>query len=162
MEINREDKNYDEPASAFKFYKVGRNTGLLTGAIIAVFAFLVESFVSNEYSAYIIPLGFIVMGILFYRALVEYKHSLQDDTIFRNGMLLGGYMSIISAVVVTGLVALFHAIFRNVEPSTFTEEVETVGQFAVFNGILFFETLVFGILITFIILQGIKGKSRTS
>lgn len=158
MDINREDKNYDEPASPFKFYKVGRNTGILTGVIIAVYAFLLESVISAEYSAYLIPIGFIAMGVLYYRALSSYKVTLKGNSIFKNGMLLGSYMSVITAILVAGLVAIFHVIFTRVKPSAFTEEVETVGQFAVFNGILFFETLVFGIIITFIILQGIKGK----
>ncbi|MEM8528484.1 MAG: hypothetical protein AAGG68_27830 [Bacteroidota bacterium] len=142
-------------------YRKGITNGIFLGVTIAIFSLLVELAASSEAAAYFKPAKYLFMLGAFYYTLKNYKKTLPKGEIFKRGAVLGIYMSITTALVVFGLMALFQVVLPGVEFSKYTEEIDSASKAIFFDWILLVETFVFGIIISFIVLQGIKDTNRT-
>ncbi|MEM9886004.1 MAG: hypothetical protein AAF849_08935 [Bacteroidota bacterium] len=142
------------------FLKSIRN-GIIAGVVMAIYVFIVEASTDPRGTSYLRPISYIFMLGIFYFALKNYKAKLPKGKIFKRGAVMGIYMSTVAAIVLVGLMALLEFFFLEIGFSVFNREVHTLGEAVVFDWILLAQTFVFGILSTFVVLQGIKDTHRT-
>ena len=142
-------------------YNKEYTNAIWTAVLMTLYTFLIEFFVSSEMASYLKPASYLIMLGFFYVSLRDYKKRLPKGKIFTKGTSLGLYMSAITSVVLMVLMTLLQFIFQQVSFSKFTKEINTVSEMITFDWILLLQTFVFGIIVTFIILQGIKDTSRT-
>lgn len=142
--------------STVKFYPFASKYGLIAGALMSLFVFLTHlgdggGATGLQFFKYII-LG----GVLYY-ALSFYKKSLNKVSIFKEDMQLGGMITVVAALTLLAANFLFFSFGLGV--SKFNVETVTFPDFALIGGTEFFMTLVFGMVLTFICLQGLKERS---
>jgi hypothetical protein len=133
--------------------------GGVAGLAMALYLLLVE-FLTPEGAGSFIKMGkYLLAAPVFYIALKAYKTHVPKGKIFKRGIVYGAAMSLAAAVVTFGLASLFHLVLPEVEVSQNLREVDTAREKLVLDWLLLFETFVFGMVITFIILQGLKDKT---
>jgi len=142
-------------------YRKGIVNGILLGVAIAMYSLLVQLAAPSEIAAYFKPVKYLFMLGAFYYTLNNYKKTLPKGEIFKRGAVLGIYMSAATAFTAFALMSLFEVLFSGVEFSQYTEEIDSVSEAIIFDWILLVETFVFGIIVNFIILQGLKDSNRT-
>lgn len=144
---------------SFNFYWRGAVMGVLGGALMAFFLLALQAMMDDN----LITIGFlkyIILAVVLGFALNNYKRYLNRDTIFKNGVLYGAYITLVSATVLT-LVNM--AIFNFVDGFTVEKFGIAANDFSDFfsiSGAIFFEVFVFGMIITFIILQFLKSTFK--
>lgn len=126
---------------------------------MAIYTILIQSFSSPETISYLKPFRYLLLLGIFYVLFKNYKNALPEGRIFKKGAVLGIYMSAIAAIISVAVIAL--AEFAGFEFNKFNQEVDTFSEFITMDWILFFETFVFGIIASFICLQGLKATNRT-
>ncbi|MEL6941350.1 MAG: hypothetical protein AAFO82_01670 [Bacteroidota bacterium] len=142
-------------------YNKALRNSIITAALMAAYLFIVQIIASPETASYIKPASYLIMLGMFYFTLKDYKSQLPKGKIFTKGSLLGLFMSAITSAILVAVMTALKFIFGNVEFSKFTKEVDTFNEMITFDWILLFQTFVFGIIVTFIVLQGIKDSNRT-
>ncbi len=151
----------EKPAITLKksILKLGRNQGLKLGALMAVFLILVQIIFNPENVGYVKPGKYLIMLGMFYSTLITYKKGLERGQIYRKGFVLGIYMSAVAAITLVAILTGLQFVFQSFDFSKFFQTVDTTAEMIIFDWILLLETFVFGIIITFILLQGLKDTS---
>lgn len=159
-ESNAETPVTTHPTDNYKHARVpyGRAAlvGSAAGLVMALYLLLVEFIFADGVSSFVKLGKYIFMVPLFYFALRAYKARIPKGKIFKRGIVYGAAMSAAAGLVIMGLAVLFQLLFPEVETSQYLREVDTPEEEIALDWILIFETFVFGMVITFIILQGIK------
>jgi len=153
------DKVKEVLPRSFNFYWRGAVWGVLAGSLMALFL----TFLQVVSSENVMTAGFlkhIILAVILGFALNNYKKYLFKDTIFKNGILYGGYITLLSAVVITlvNMATFYYVDQFSVEK--FGVKAEDTADFFSVSGAVFFEVFVFGMIITFIILQYLKGTYK--
>ncbi|MEM1324387.1 MAG: hypothetical protein AAGI23_00455 [Bacteroidota bacterium] len=140
----------------------GRATvvGAVTGIIVALYLLLVEFLTPEGAGSFIKMAKYLIIAPIFYTALKSYKAKIPTGKIFKRGIVYGATMSAVTALVTFGLAVVFQLIFPDVEYSQFLRDVDTAGETIVFDWMVLFETFVFSMIVTFIILQGLKDRAK--
>ena len=128
--------------------------GLLGGLLMAVILFGFQ-ITGNDFSPFVKLSKYTMLALSIVVALNIYKNKIKGD-IFIKGISLGTKLSLVSGLI---LVALNYAIFFLYPDFAFSKysiEPSSIRQVTLISGVLFFETLVFGSLITFMVLQFLK------
>jgi len=139
----------------------GIRNGILLGLVVALYSLFIQIIAPSESAAYFKPVKYLFMLGAFYYTLKNYKERLPKGEIFKRGSVLGIYMSIATALTVFALMSLFQVLFPSIEFSQYTQDIDSDSKAVIFDWMLLVETFVFGIIINFIILQGLKDTNRT-
>lgn len=142
-------------------YSKALRNSIITAVLMVMYIFAVQTYNTPESASYLKPVSYLIMFSSFYLTLKSYKKSLPKGKIFFKGALLGLYMSAITAGVLVSLMTILQVVFQEGHFSKFTREIDTFAEMVTFDWILFFQTFVFGIIINFIVLQGIKDTNKT-
>ncbi|MEM9849930.1 MAG: DUF4199 domain-containing protein [Bacteroidota bacterium] len=153
---SKSDKDMVDPSPKGRAIR----NGLLAGVIMALYVFLIEASADPETISFLRPISYLFMLIVFYQAIKRYKNDLLTGRIFKRGAVLGIYMSAVTAIALVGVLIALELVFYDMELNLFTREVDTFNEVIIFDWILLFQTFVFGIIATFISLQGLKGPRR--
>ena len=144
-------RRYNRP---FSIYNSGIRLGIPAGVIIGI----LQIFVFGAEEGVNIGMGLlpylIFIPFLWY-GLSTYRKTLAGGEVFKNGIILGFYISVIGAIT-AALITLIGSISGLAIMRESGEEL-LFGNLAVYG---FFQVLigtVFGMLITFILLQGMKS-----
>jgi len=150
--------NYDKTVNkdAFVFYRDGTIWGIAGGVGMAIFL-VVAQLVSGDSIAlkffkYIALAGVLIFGLSIQRS------ALQEDYNFKNGIMLGAYTTFVSAITLALMNIFIFFTMSNFTFSKFSVEADSFGNVMLLSGVLFFEVLVFGMVVTFCCLQFIKPK----
>jgi hypothetical protein len=140
----------------FPFYQKGINYGLTAGAIMGAISLLINSLIGANDIGWDFA-KYLVLGIVLGRLLNKYKEFLPAGKVFKDGMVLGLFTSFVAAVTLAvinlgvGLLGLESGMVQK-----FGLEAETFISSLMMNGLMIFECLVFGMILTFVWLQLLK------
>jgi hypothetical protein len=132
--------------------------GLIAGALMAVVLFFFQ-LTGNDFSPFAKLSKYILLGLVIVVALNHYKSNIEGD-IFIKGIGMGTKLSLIAGILLIVLNYTLFFLFPSLAFSKYSIEPTGLRQVTMISGVLFFETLVFGSLITFISLQYLKGPFK--
>lgn len=133
--------------------------GILAGAMMATILFIFQV-TGNDFSPFIKLSKYLLLGLTIVIALNIYKSNINGD-IFIKGIGLGTKLSLIAGLLLVCINFLLYAIFPSLSFSKYSIEPTNLRQVTMISGVLFFETLVFGSLITFMAVQFLKGPFKS-
>ena len=136
--------------------------GLLAGGMMA-FALFLFQVTGNDFSPFMKLSKYILLAISIVVALNLYKSKITGN-IFFNGLAVGTKLSLIAGLCLVVVNYALFFIYPTVAFSKYGIEPISLRQVTMISGVLFFESLVFGSLITFAVLQYLKdgGEVRTN
>jgi len=140
----------------FPFYRYGNTQGLVAGSIMAAYLLLLQAF-GFDHSPGLKMVKYLFLGLILYRALQSYRDYLPEGQLFKFGIGLGAYITVISSLVVLAGNILAYSIGDRFAFNKFTFESHNMAEVLLIDGILFFEIWVFGMILTFICLQALKS-----
>jgi hypothetical protein len=136
----------------------GIRLGILGGVGMALFLVAAQLMAGEsmvlKFLKYIALFGALAYG------LKAQKTYMQNNYTFKNGIQLGVIVTATSAITLALMNVFMFGISPELAFDKFSMQADSVGHLAVLSGVLFFEVLVFGMIITFIILQAIKPKRK--
>lgn len=155
----RDTTNPDKATSnnSFKFYRDGTRWGILAGVGMAAFLVLIQLGSMGD-SIGLKFFNYLALALVLAFGLSIQRNYLQEEYNFKNGIMLGAYMTFVSAISLALMNILIFFTTDNLAFDKFSMEGNTFGNVMLVNGVLFFEVLVFGMIATFICLQFIKPK----
>ena len=153
---NVETKNY-----GFPFYRKGLTYGLFSGLIMGGISLLISLIVGEDRIGWDF-LKYLVLGLALGQLLNTYKTYLPEGKVFKDGMQLGIYTSFVAAVTMAVLTLVISLL--GVESGILQKyglESDSVGDALLINGLMVFECLVFGMILTFVWLQSLKDPTQS-
>jgi len=129
--------------------------GLLAGGLMALVLMLFQA-TGNDYSPFYKLSKYLVLMLSIVVALNIYK-SKASGVPFPKAIGLGTKLSLIAGLILVGINTLLFFAIPEFAFSKYGLEPSSIGQSLVISAILFFETLVFGSLITFSTMQYLKN-----
>ena len=150
-----ENKKSRFETDGFKVYQNGTLWGVIAGVGMAFFLFLldlvsVENSIGLKFIKYLILFGILAYG------LNTYKKRIGENFQFKKGIVLGAVISLVSAISLVILDVIAYAISDDFAFNKFGVEPSSGIELATIAAMVFFEAFVYGMIITFIILQLIK------
>lgn len=142
---------------------IGRNYGLLLGVLTAIYCTIIN--LTTDMGAeegFGVPLGLrfakhIFIVPIVWIAIASYAKTLPDGRIFKDELGLLGRIAVwASAVIILANILLFA--IRGFGFEQFLEEGGSFMSVMVTSGYLLFETVVFVMILGFVILQAYKGS----
>lgn len=145
------------PNKEYKIWPNAMGLGTVAGILMAAYLLILqiagaESSIGLKFFKYLFLLLVLGLGISAYR-----RHN-PTSTFFKNGIVVGAYTTLISALTVVIINFLISIIAPEFSFNKFNLEINTPGDFLATSGAIFFEILVFGMIGTFIFLQYLKGE----
>lgn len=143
----------------YPFYRYGARQGLLAGLLMGIYL-LVLRFAGYGGQLALDMLKYLILAAVLGYSLYDYRGFLPRGRFFGNGILLGLLITFVSAITLIGFLLVSFAFGADVTGSIgkFAIDIDTVSEILVLHGALFFEVLVFGMILTFIWLQGFKTR----
>jgi len=131
-------------------FKYGLASGIVMSAILILF-----QLAGNDYSPFLKLSKYLVLAVAIVGALTLLKEN-SNRGIFINGIGVGTKLSLIAAISIVLINTIIFFISPELAFSKYSLEPTSIDQSGLISGILFFETFVFGSLISFITLQYLK------
>ncbi|MEM9921701.1 MAG: hypothetical protein AAF990_26600 [Bacteroidota bacterium] len=138
-------------------YKAMMKYGILAGAMMTMFLYVVEAS-GGSYGIKFFKYFFLLGTISW--ALYQYKVNLRPRRFFQNGILLGVGISFFSGLVVAVTNLAGYVSGTGLSLHKFQLDSSTMANTMVISGVIFFEIFVFGMILTLITLQFLKGSNR--
>lgn len=142
---------------AFEFYRDGVKWGIIGGLVMAVFLVLTQ-LMSSEGSIALKFFKYIALGAVLLFGLSTQRSYMQENYRFKDGMMLGAFMTLISSITLVLSNIVLYATTDNLAFDKFSKTADSFGNVMLLNGVIFFEVLVFGMIITFVCLQSLKPE----
>lgn len=130
--------------------------GLLSGGLMAA-VLLMFQMAGQDYSPFLKLGKYLILIIGIVTALNIYKSKIQKD-VFIGGIGVGIKLSLAAGLILVLTNTVLFLVAPELAFSKYGLEPHSFAQMALISGILFFETFVFGSLITFAVLQFLKGS----
>lgn len=132
--------------------------GIIAGVLMASFL-LIMQLSGNDYQPMVKLSKYILLALPIVIALNIYKSKIKGD-VFIQGISLGAKLSLIAGLILVVANFVIFFAFPELSFSKYSVEPTTLGQVAIISAITFFETLVYGSVISFIVLQFLKDKYK--
>lgn len=148
----------NDQSSTFDSSTAGRNYGIALGVITALYLIIVNLLSgTNE-----LPTGLRFAKHLFiipvvWVAIAAYAKTLPEGRAFKSELGLVGRIAVWSAITLALINVLFFAV-TSTSFEQFMQEGETFMGVMINSGFIIFETVVFVMIIGFVILQAYKGQ----
>jgi hypothetical protein len=153
-----ESRSYSSPLINI-FYKKMLWPALLMGVLMGGYTVMVQYNTDTSTASFLKPVKYLIMLGGLYLLLNRYKRETNNEFIFFKGALLGVYTSIAIAISLVVTLDLSQWAFQSLEISKYNRVIDSFSEVITYNWILLAETFVFGIISTFVVLQGLKrGK----
>jgi len=131
--------------------------GIAAGLGMSLFLVILQS-VSLNNTVALKFFKYIFLAIFIFYGLSKQKVRLGENYRFKNGMMAGGWITFYSGIVLAIMNVLLFVGTDSLAFDKFTETGTTLGSVGLISGVLFFEVMIFGLILTFIWLQFIKPK----
>jgi hypothetical protein len=146
-------KSSDSP-----FYRMSINYGLLAGALMGIFLAFGGFYITGDQASF----GFakyLILSVALGVLLNQVKVASPEGSTFKDGITYGFMTTIIAAITTAVITLLVNGTGEavTIQPYFNTSSGEALGSF-VLAGIVFFEGLVAGLILTFIWLQLLKDR----
>jgi hypothetical protein len=137
----------------------GISGGLIAGALMGLYLFIMELSLTDPSSMVKFGKYLFLAAVLGY-FLTKARRRNKDRYFFKRGALLGITISFISALTIILINGM--AFFSGSEATfdKFTMHASSFGQFLLIDGVILFEIVVYGMILTFIWLQYLKGRTE--
>ncbi|TXF88581.1 hypothetical protein FUA23_14025 [Neolewinella aurantiaca] len=156
-------KLHNDVLSSFDTASASRNYGIVLGLITSAFLIVINMiYGGNGGDQLSVPLGIrfskhlLIIPVL-YLALRSFARTMPKGHIFKGGLILLCYIAVWTAATI----GLANLIFYLATSSSFEQFMNEGADFlsaTINSGLLIFETVVFVMIIGFVILQGLKDK----
>jgi|GEM_PF-2540981 hypothetical protein len=153
---------HSDRAAPVGFSTLGRNYGVGLGLLTAVYLIIINLFMDNGVeTGFGVPLGLrfakhLIIIPIAWVAVSSYAKVLPEGRKFKSELGMLGYIAVWAAIVLAVINILFFAITGTSFEQFVQEGVSLMGVM-INSGFLIFETIVFVMIIGFIILQAYKG-----
>lgn len=144
-------------ARNFPFFRYGSRKGMVAGLLMGAYLLILQVGVA-EPSSLLRFLKYLILAAVLGFSIYQYREHLPKGKVFRNGILLGLYITFVSALTLVAFNGLVYAVNADWAIDKFSLEPGSLGEFLVIDGVLFFEILVYGLILTFIWLQYFKSQ----
>lgn len=142
--------------SRFPFYTKGLVGGIMAGIGMGLGLLLINSKIEGVHTGWSFA-KYLVLGLILSMLIGEYKASSAKGKTFKDGIVLGGFTTLCSAVVLIVFNTLINALgIDSIQTTRYNVEADSLSNILMLNGVLFFECFVFGMVFTFIWLQFFK------
>lgn len=142
--------------SRFPFYTKALMGGIMAGIGMGLVLLMINSTVEGVHTGWSFA-KYLVIGLILAILIGEYKASSAKGKTFKDGIVLGGFTTLCSAVVLIAFNTLINAVgIESIQTTRYNVEADSLSNILMLNGVLFFECLVFGMVFTFIWLQFFK------
>ena len=132
--------------------RFGLFSGMLMAAVLLLFQIS-----GQDYSPFLKLGKYLVLGAGIVAALNVYKQASSKD-VFIGGIGVGVKLSLAAALILVATNIVLYAVAPAFAFSKYGLEPHSFAEMGLISGILFFETFVFGSIITFSVLQFLKDK----
>lgn len=132
--------------------------GLAAGVGMS-FILLLFQLSGNDFSPFSKLVKYLVLALVVIVSLNNYK-KLVPQRIFIKGIPFGLKLSLVAAITMVLINIVLFLINTEIAFSKYSLVPNTIPKLGMISGVLFFETLVFGSLITFMVLQYLKGPIK--
>lgn len=151
-----------EPSSSYdlNYGKVSITRGIQAAALMALYLFALN-YMGGSDIVVMKFMKYLFLGVVLFLTLKRFQEILPNGDLFKNGILLGAYTCMVSGLVLAIINTFTVGINADLAFQKFGLESEGLANTLVVSGSLFFEVFVMGMILTFIILQGLKRRSRT-
>lgn len=143
----------------FPFYRRGISYGIGTGVLMGAISLLISALFQPSNAGWDY-LKYIIMGVVLWRLLSNYKTYLPEGKVFKDGMLLGLLTAFVAALTMAVLILI--AALAGMDSLFLTRyglEPGTLGNALVLSSWAALEGMVYGLILTFVSLQFLKdGK----
>ena len=155
-DLLKEDGNLRDDHNFWRFAAV---YGVLAGVLMGLFLGLLQAIdydqsIAMKFVKYIFLIGVIGLGIK------RYMKYLTPTTVFQNGIKMGGAITLIAAFVLALFNIGAYSIFGAGSIDKFSYAVDSTGGALILEGVTFVEVVVFGMIITFCWVQGLKAPEE--
>ena len=147
-----------ERSDLMNFRNISTRYGLAAGLLMAAFL-IVMQVTNNDYSPFVKLSKYFLLAIPIILALKLYKEKYSGD-IFIKGVSLSAKLSLIAGCTLVLINLLLYMVSPDLAFSKYSLEPTSIIQMIVISAIIFFETFVFGNLISFICLQYLKDRYK--
>jgi|GEM_PF-2553816 hypothetical protein len=152
---DKQTKITKEKANEYEFYERGIRNGLVSGLMISTYLLILRAFNQGGNMSLKILAFLILTGAIAYE-IKQRKEQVKTGTLFKKGILIGMFISFIAAsTILLFESAVFLLDYEWLVPM-FKNKITGVIEFATFASIMFLETILYGLISTFIILQYYK------
>jgi hypothetical protein len=141
----------------FSFFKTGNKLGLISGILMSLFLFALD-YLALGSSSGMKMLKYVILGGILLHGLRMYKHTLPKGQIFKQGILFGAYTTFVSALTLIAAILVAYSLIPDFSLIKFSLEAATLKDILLLEGVVFFEILIFGMILTFIWLQYLKDR----
>lgn len=145
----------------FPYYRKGIGGGLIAGAGMGLYLFIIEALFGEPSMAVKFSKYFILAAVLGY-FLVQTRKQTRDRLFFKRGALLGLLISVVSAITLIAINSFAVLVGSEIAFDKFNVDSSTIGNSLLVDGVLFFEIIVYGMILSFIWLQYLKGYTEGS
>ena len=132
--------------------------GIWAGLAMASFLFIFQ-INGEDYSPFLKWLKYIFLGLSIILALRQYQIR-REERIFIKGIGMGTKLSLIAGLVLILINFILYSTYPDLAFSKYNVEPHNFLQYFSISLVLFFETLVFGSIISFTVLQYLKGEPK--
>jgi hypothetical protein len=150
------DPNPFQP-KPFSFFRTGNRLGLISGILMSIFLFALD-FLELGSSSGMKMLKYVILGGILLYGLQMYKRTLPKGQIFKKGILFGLYTTFISAITLIAAILVAYSLIPGFSLIKFSLEAVSLKDILLLEGVVFFEILIFGMILTFIWLQYLKDR----
>lgn len=133
--------------------------GIVAGFLMAIILFIFQ-ITGNDFSPFIKLSKYLLLAMTIVTALNIYKNRIHGD-IFIKGIGLGTKLSLIAGLLLVVVNYLIYFLYPSLSFSKYNIEPSSLKQVTMISGVLFFETLVFGSLISFMVVQFLKDPMNS-
>lgn len=152
---DQQTKSVQQKLRKYKFYERGIRYGLFSGLMISMYLLILRAF-NQGGNMPLKFLAFLILGITIATEIKRRKEKVKEGTLFKKGILTGVFISFVTAsTILLFESAVFLLDYEWLVPM-FKNEITGVVEFAAFSSMMFLETILFGLILTFIILQYYK------
>lgn len=142
----------------FNFYGEGLKLSLIAGVGMAIYLFALQLNSIESIGAKFFK--YLVLGSILAYGLSAQKKFLGERYKYKRGILYGLFITSLSALILAGMNVAAYVLTETMSFSKFFMEADSVAHLAVISGVIFFEALVYGMILTFIILQYLKTSKK--
>lgn len=141
----------------FNFWETAARRGLQAGLLMGLYLILIH-FLPIEDGKTLRFLKYLLLAGILAVTLSRAKTFFPRVTFFKKGILLGIVTTFFSAITLIFVNFGSYALIPDFSLEKFQLTADDLASFFVINGTLFFEVLVFGMILTFICLQYLKYR----
>ena len=141
------------------FWQFAATYGVIAGVLMGLFLGLLQG-INYDKSIAMKFVKYIFLIVLIGLGIKRYMKYLTPTTVFQNGIKMGAAITLIAAIVLSLANIAIYSIFGPGSVDKFTYSANTMGDALVLEGVTFFEVLVFGMIITFCWVQGLKAPDE--